>query len=869
MATVEHFQRRPWARRSTLTNHSSNPDSTKLHLKPSRTIPFYSTAHLPYAPASELISKARASLQHPTRPFTPAINDREHPILKKPSGLSCHQDDKPSMPRSPISHRLCPIFNTDSFPQPPIVPNPSVFPTVKENSSGDQSRPSFSCSKELGHSSLEFSDDGDDEEEPDYEQDISNHSDQVKTQDASSQQFDIALIQNSQPTPPDLARNDLKLSPRKSSIVKSSSQATSAPATSIFVSNQSADLDPEWQSLLQVLSKTTIRQNKVCIQELLVKLQNMHWLRTPVTRSSKMSTQFEAINQNCNVLDKSTGKNTVEASKVLENRSTHFLNKHRDKLRRETVLQTLIQWMHNSDNTESAVAASSIILKLTFDEHVLTNACQLLFQLSKNDKNDAMFQTHKVADFLLDFVQKNIRHISTLFGPRCSLVITALGVLRNISCSSTSHQHIGSIEGVERLGRLVLTLINKADVKNRSDQEYTQLCQLLALMCCCLRNMASANCLDSNFSNPVKGSKHTTLHTLCLLLNSDYGLVHEEELVLSVCRTLSKLSINPDGAKLMGEFDNIDSFLSTLIRYQNKLAIVARLCFILGNLTTVLGDNHKQIAASSADIVSLFSTYANAYLKQVCGNKNIPNSSYADTQQVDVIVKLVRLIANLAIDGTCGRQLTDMVELDFIIDILGVPSTVDHEELLLNLAGALANLSYSIHPTCSLYLRVSDMIQCKCYLAPLLMHDNPEVVVEACRAYANLARIHDTRGYQASRVCDLATILLDHTDAAVVYQACGVLMNLTLHAHKEIFKSIILENNGDTKLLEVFVQASEEQKWDLATVSVQTLFNLCESRSELCSRVCEKVEDVISQTDAELGNDMFWAVCDRILKFDA
>ncbi|OAJ39579.1 hypothetical protein BDEG_23412 [Batrachochytrium dendrobatidis JEL423] len=239
----------------------------------------------------------------------------------------------------------------------------------------------------------------------------------------------------------------------------------------------------------------------------------------------------------------------------------------------------------------------------------------------------------------------------------------------------------------------------------------------------------------------------------------------------------------------MGEFDNIDSFLSTLIRYQNKLAIVARLCFILGNLTTVLGDNHKQIAASSADIVSLFSTYANAYLKQVCGNKNIPNSSYADTQQVDVIVKLVRLIANLAIDGTCGRQLTDMVELDFIIDILGVPSTVDHEELLLNLAD----------------------------LAPLLMHDNPEVVVEACRAYANLARIHDTRGYQASR---------DHTDAAVVYQACGVLMNLTLHAHKEIFKSIILENNGDTKLLEVFVQASEEQKWDLATVSVQTLFNL-------------------------------------------
>lgn len=71
------------------------------------------------------------------------------------------------------------------------------------------------------------------------------------------------------------------------------------------------------------------------------------------------------------------------------------------------------------------------------------------------------------------------------------------------------------------------------------------------------------------------------------------------------------------------------------------------------------------------------------------------------------------------------------------------------------------------------------------------MHENEEAVIESARAFGNFSREKRIRVLLATRkASEMLVMLLDHSSREVVYNVCGVLMNLMPEAtHKKIFLS--------------------------------------------------------------------------------
>ena len=79
------------------------------------------------------------------------------------------------------------------------------------------------------------------------------------------------------------------------------------------------------------------------------------------------------------------------------------------------------------------------------------------------------------------------------------------------------------------------------------------------------------------------------------------------------------------------------------------------------------------------------------------------------------------------------------------------------------------------------------------------MHQNIELVLESCRTFTNLSRIPSVQGFENSKVCQIMTILLDHSEPAVVYETCGTIINLCVHNFGGIYRQIFIENDAITK----------------------------------------------------------------------
>ena len=75
------------------------------------------------------------------------------------------------------------------------------------------------------------------------------------------------------------------------------------------------------------------------------------------------------------------------------------------------------------------------------------------------------------------------------------------------------------------------------------------------------------------------------LPKLCEIFG-DVRFKSHKELILNVSRLLSKVSIDFKCAEQMVQTSNTKVFLATLEQYKDNSAIVIRIAFVLGNLTT-------------------------------------------------------------------------------------------------------------------------------------------------------------------------------------------------------------------------------------------------------------------------------------------
>ena len=152
----------------------------------------------------------------------------------------------------------------------------------------------------------------------------------------------------------------------------------------------------------------------------------------------------------------------------------------------------------------------------------------------------------------------------------------------------------------------------------------------------------------------------------------------------------------------------------------------------------------------------------------------------------DVLVKLLRALANCSMDAGVGREVAGSRDAAALIELLNGCGDGSHEELMLNTVSVLTNLSFHAGGSASFCGRPAT--EACAALVPVLLQRNEEAVIEAARCVGNLSRDGAVRRTMAAqRVDELFVVLLDHACRDVVYTACGALMNV---ASDEAFKRV-------------------------------------------------------------------------------
>lgn len=137
--------------------------------------------------------------------------------------------------------------------------------------------------------------------------------------------------------------------------------------------------------------------------------------------------------------------------------------------------------------------------------------------------------------------------------------------------------------------------------------------------------------------------------------------------------------------------------------------------------------------------------------------KDLPMSSPAQRQQAaantasdveQVMIKLIRLLANLAISREIGPTIATTKGIETLQLLLETKAPATHEELILNVVGAITNLSY--YGDCPNYV-IAHQLEIAANLAPLLVTENEEAVIESVRAFGNFSRNDEVRSMILTR----------------------------------------------------------------------------------------------------------------------
>jgi len=252
-----------------------------------------------------------------------------------------------------------------------------------------------------------------------------------------------------------------------------------------------------------------------------------------------------------------------------------------------------------------------------------------------------------------------------------------------------------------------------------------------------------------------------------------------------VARIMAKLTLHKSACEA---FAKNDAYLRQIVKTMSANLevppLVLRLAFVLGNLTERSERLRLGLAfgcEGTALIPQLLGHYWQqdrrlARLELEKGQMQISGA----TEVEEVLVKLVRLLANMSINTSAGPILAaSSAAVDPLLDMLGAKRISDSEELVLNVVAAITNLLFYDEPSNLLFHEEHKPLQCRLFRPLLLESYNIEALIETARALGNLSRHADVRECMVSlRLDEILVILLDHEDRDLVFYVCGALVNL-------------------------------------------------------------------------------------------
>ncbi|XP_030201727.1 armadillo repeat-containing protein 2 isoform X1 [Gadus morhua] len=468
--------------------------------------------------------------------------------------------------------------------------------------------------------------------------------------------------------------------------------------------------------------------------------------------------------------------------------------------RRAQILRMLFALI-DRDSARLHLHVATLCLALCVSGNNLLNICKLIYKISRSESNDRLFQSTSILDALLVVLSSEDVCVSG------EALLYSVAALKFLSGNDALLRQLLA-KGCVGMAQPLLQKLHPLSESGHA--LFTTAGHILLQLTSVLRNLA-----DLPESRPHFLS-HGILSELCVALRH-----HQEDadVCTNIARIYSKLS---SYAECRLALDNTpycyQLFLDLLNKHHKKQDLVVRLLFTLGNLTSRSDAARARLYGCGGFPTALLRLYR-CYLGE---GEDPPPVGVPGGQHHDVLVKLVRVLANVCVHPAVGVEMaSDALCLQLLMETLELRPVADGE-LLVNVAATINNLSF--HQQAGSAVRQNQLAISQ-LLLKLMLSSNMEAVLEATRVYGNLTQWKEVRDLvMRNKVYQFLVTLLDSQSGEVCFAACGVLTNLSLDPPS---RATLTQEGVIAKLVDCLRDLGPGD-WQLAGQVCQTLWNLTE-----------------------------------------
>uniref|UniRef100_A0A3Q0RQS8 Armadillo repeat containing 2 n=1 Tax=Amphilophus citrinellus TaxID=61819 RepID=A0A3Q0RQS8_AMPCI len=389
--------------------------------------------------------------------------------------------------------------------------------------------------------------------------------------------------------------------------------------------------------------------------------------------------------------------------------------------RRSEILRTLFRLI-DLNSAQLNMRIAQLCLALCVSGNNLLNICKLIFQISRGEHNDILFQNNSIIDSLLSVLTNEDLSTSG------EALLYCVGALKFLSGNAAILRLLLDKNCIGVAQKLIQKLCVVEDT-NLAIAGH-----ILVQLTVTLRNLA-----DLSDSRPLFVS-FSILPALCLVLQQH---CEDQDVCTNISRIYSKLSSYSECRLALAQIPNCYLlFLELLNKHHQKQDLIVRLLFTLGNLTAKSDEPRQQLFQCDGCMRALLQLYTIYQRKDRPPHAPVQKGASPPVRAQeadDVLVKLVRVLANMCIHPAVGPPLAaDTACIRLLMETLG------DEELLVNVAAAINNLSFYQEEASA--IRLNRLHIAKLVLK-LLLSSSMDAMLEATRVYGNLTRYKDVRDF--------------------------------------------------------------------------------------------------------------------------
>lgn len=483
----------------------------------------------------------------------------------------------------------------------------------------------------------------------------------------------------------------------------------------------------------------------------------------------------------------------------------NMLGKSKLGSKRRSELLTSVFKCTSDHNAVLLLKLSRLFIALEVTGKNLEVVCKLLFKVGRNKKHDTLFVEEKLIEPLLLLMEKP----QQMDLVDCLVYLT--GALKFLSLNEIVQAELikhGVLKTISNLLQYSIDELTNDAARNKES------CHMLVQVTSALSNFANNNSLFKEFIF------YNILEKLLTLTETRFK---DSEYFLNVSKIFSKLTTSLEACNVLHNFKKgYKTLLEGLKTHYKKQETTVRFCYAFGNIADHVKES-QIVVGIKLDGINIFTQIAIYYLNLIEKN-NKENNKEGQSHSEAVIIKVVRVIANLSLSEDCGEAFANTSKcVDILLRIL-VKAVELHlsDELIINTTATINNISFFAKQKSTLMQKQQEFAKA---FFKILLHENMECVLEAVRVLGNLTQSKYVRELVVkNEVFKVFITLLDSRDPEVIFCTCGVLVNMMVDVST---RNLLSKFNAISKLIDILKDLAESD-WLLAGMVCQILWNYSE-----------------------------------------